>query len=148
MRFLWLVGVAAASYLAGAGAYLLTLWIVWRQSVSSDLKAILIWGGLAYVLVALPLYLVFFTCIQLVRKYVFHAGGRAPGWAFPLAGALLGVAPTYAILRSFSGGWRDLFTPEAALFFSFFGVSGICFGLGWWRLFVRPRRASQGPPAA
>jgi hypothetical protein len=139
MRYLWLVGVAAASYLAGACAYLLTLWILWRQSVGGDLKAILFWGGLAYVLVALPLYLVFFMVVQLLRRHVFHAIRRAPGWMFPLAGGLLGVAPTYAILRSFSGGWRQLFTAEAALFLSFFGVSGLCFGIGWWWVLVRPR---------
>ena len=61
---------------------------------------------------------------------------------FPLAGGLLGVAPTYAILRSFSAGWKQLFTPEAALFLSFFGISGICFGIGWWWLFARARPQS------
>jgi len=139
VRYLALFGVAAAAYLAGAGAYLLTLWLIWRQSVAGDLKAILFWGGLAYVLVALPLYLIFFTVLHLIRKYVFHAVGRAPGWSYPLAGGLLGVAPTYAIVRTFSGGVRQLLTPEAALFLSFFGVSGVCFGLGWWWLFGRPR---------
>lgn len=142
MRYLWLVAVAAGAYLAGAGAYLLTLWLIWRQAVGGDLKAILVWGGLAYILVALPLYLLFFTGVQLLHKHVFHAARRAPGWMFPLAGGLLGVAPTYAILRSFSAGWKQLFTPEAALFLSFFGISGICFGIGWWWLFARARPQS------
>lgn len=137
MRYLGLVGVAIVAYLAGAGAYLAVLALIWGQSVGRELKAVLFWGGLAYVVAALPLYLIVFTGLALVRKLFLQSRTPVPRWLFPLLGMALGLVPTCLILRLWGGGLSHLFTPEAALFYSFFGASGLCFGAGWWWLFGR-----------
>ncbi len=60
----------------------------------------------------------------------------------PVFGALLGWAPTYALVRTWGGGLATLMEPEAVLFYSFYGGAGLCFGLGWWWLFGRRKEPS------
>lgn len=137
MRYLGLLGVAVVAYLAGTGAYLAVLALIWGESIGRELEAVLFWGGLGYLVAALPLTLILLIGVALARKFVFRSRGRIPAWLLPLAGAVLGLAPTYLIVRIWGGGLSGLLTPEAALFYSFFGVSGLCFGAGWWWLFGR-----------
>lgn len=137
-RFLGLLVVALVSFLAGALAYLATLAVVWGERISrGDLTAVLLWGGLAYGLVALPLLLLVFLALHLVRRYGLKSQAAPAVWVLPLLGALLGLAPTYALVRFWGGGLWALAEPEALLFYSFFGASGACFGLGWWWWFAR-----------
>ncbi len=139
MKILGLAGVALLAFLVGVAAYLATLAIVWGQSIGGELKAILFWGGLAHGLVGLPILLIFFSALGWGWKHFRKGAIGAPLWLFLLAGGLLGLAPVYAILRVWGGGWASLATAEGLLFYSFFGPAGICFGLGWWWLFGRAR---------
>jgi hypothetical protein len=138
-----LLAVALISFLVGSLAYLAALGIIWGERVSrGDMTAVLLWGGLAYGLVGLPLCLLLFLILHLVRRYGLKTKTRLGAWVLPLLGALLGLAPTYALVRSWGGGLSaagGLAEPEALLFYSFFGASGACFGLGWWWLFERGR---------
>lgn len=139
-RLLGLLTVALVSFLAGALTYLATLAVVWGERISrGDLTAVLLWNGVAYALVGLPLLLLVFLVLHLVRRYGLKSQARLAVWTLPLLGALLGLAPTYALVRFWGGGLRTLAEPEAFLFYSFFGASGACFGLGWWWLFERGR---------
>ena len=138
MKFLGVVGLALLAFAVGAATYLATLGLVWGERISrGDLEAILFWGGLAYGLVALPVFLASFLLVHLLRRAVLRARQPVAPWFMPLFGALLGWAPTYALVRTWGGGLADLLEPEVLLFYSFFGGSGLCFGLGWWWLFSR-----------
>lgn len=138
MRFLGLIGLAVLAFGVGVGIYLATLGLIWGERISHrDLEAMLFWGGLAYGLVALPVFLTSFLLVHLVRRVLLHARRPAAVWFLPLFGLLLGWAPTYALARTWGGGVADLLEPEVLLFYSFFGGSGLCLGLGWWWLFNR-----------
>ncbi|MDN4607205.1 hypothetical protein [Sporosarcina highlanderae] len=46
------------SFIGGFFAYILALKIVWDQSMSGgDMKAVLLWVGIAFFLIATPIYL-------------------------------------------------------------------------------------------
>ena len=142
MKYVGLLGVAVLAYGAGVLTYYGTLGLLWGQWKLQDLEAAALWGGLVYLLVAFPLYLISFFGFHLAWKW--RRRGLRPAWFFPVLGAVLGVAPTYAIMRVWGGGLSSLISEEAILFYSFFGASGVCFGLGWWWLFEREARPTPG----
>ena len=57
------------SYLVGIGSYILTLKLVWNQTLAGDATAVLFWGAIAFFTIASPLYL-------LVIKFVDKLFGR------------------------------------------------------------------------
>lgn len=120
----WAVGVA--TYLAG-------LYMIWGQTVGGDLAAVMIWSLLA-VTIAFPTAYV--PVLSGLRRLL---GGYRPLFAFPLAGALVGILPTAWILFTWGGGFRALVSPEAGLFFLLFGALGLVLGVG----FAWPRRVSN-----
>jgi hypothetical protein len=111
--------VLVVSWGAGLAAYLGSLALLYRQSIS-------FWSILAFAVVFSVLYLP--ALISMIR----WLRGVRPMWPFPLLAVLVGVASTAAISLVFSGGdVRSLASPEASLFFSMFGAVGIVVGCGY-----------------
>jgi len=137
MKSVGLLGVALLGYAVGVFAYYGTLGLLWGQWALQDLEAVALWGGLAYGFVAFPLYLISFLGLHLARRGWRESRGQLAAWRLPVMGALLGLAPVYAIMRVWGGELSSLASEEALLFYSFFGASGVCFGFGWWWLFER-----------
>jgi len=146
MKIAGVAGFALLAFVAGGATYLVTLGLVWGERISrGDLVAVLYWFGLAYALVALPVFVTSFLLVHLLRR-LLQLRGRGPAlWVFPLVGLLGGWAPTYALVRTWGGGLRTLLEPEALLFYSFFGGAGLCFGLSWWLVFGRERGRVEEP---
>lgn len=122
MRILW-AGVGA--WLTGLGAYELLLRLLWGQSTGGDWAAVAFWSALAW---ALAVPLLYVPALMLLEKLL---GGYRPVVLFPLAAALLGVAPTALIALRWSGSLAGLATPEAGLFFGMFTTVGLVFGFGY-----------------
>ena len=61
MRYFLKFIVAVLAYFVGLGAYVGVLRAVWHEGLTGcDAEAVIFWGGLAYLLVAIPLYLLAF----------------------------------------------------------------------------------------
>ncbi|MEO4052470.1 hypothetical protein [Solibacillus sp. CAU 1738] len=122
------VVAAILSYLAGIGCYILTLKIVWDQTLGGDTFAVLFWGAIAFFIIACPIYLLVITLIDKVTKqYKFLF--------YPLGCMLVFFIPTSFILASFGDfSYKTLFSPEAMLFHAFFLSAGLIFGLSIWKL--------------
>lgn len=111
------------SFVGGFYAYVLTLKLVWNQTLGGDKDFVLFYGALAFLIVAFPIYL---GIIRLIDK-IFSK------WKillYPLGCILVFFLPTLKILLIF--GSANLFLPEAMLFYSFFITSGLIFGLSTW----------------
>lgn len=126
MNYTLLIPVGIVSFLCGLGGYLLALWFGWEQTISTgDLRAVFIWGGLAYLLTAAPLYLV---AIRAVARRVSRLT-----WAlYPICCMALFFIPSAFIMLLFGGSLRYIVSPEAQLFYGFFLTSGFAFGVGYW----------------
>ena len=111
------------SFIAGITCYILTLRIVWGESLGGDADAVLLWGGFAFFLIAVPIYLViikFINTLSLKHTYFFY----------PISCIMIFFIPTSFILFSFGGvSVSAMFSPEAMLFHSFFIASGFIFGI-------------------
>lgn len=115
---------ALLSFIVGIMCYTLTLKIVWNQSLGGDADAVLFWGGLAFLIIALPIYLVMLKLIDTIfskHKYFFY----------PLSCMLVFFVPTTFITLSF-GGVLAIFSAEAMLFHTFYLSSGFIFGIMSW----------------
>ena len=112
------------SFIGGFFAYVLTLNIVWEQSLSSgDMKAVLFWGGIAFFLLAAPIYLG-------ITYFIDNRFKKIKGLLYPIGCMLVFFIPTLVVTLSF--GSMNPFSPEAMLFHSFFLTSGLIFGLCSW----------------
>ena len=123
--------ISLLAYGSGFYAYKLTLEIVWDQTMGGDYTAVLVWGGIAFFIFALPLYL---WAIHMIDK----KWKNPIGIIYPLVCMLVFFAPAFVI--SFSFGSLNLFLPETMLFHSFFLTSGFVFGMCMW-LIKRSRYA-------
>jgi hypothetical protein len=103
--------------------YILTLKIVWEQLLGGDMVAVLYWGGIAFFLVSVPIYLGIICFIDKRSK-------KLKGLLYPIGCMLVFFIPTLLITLSF--GSMNPFSPEAMLFHSFFLTSGLIFGLCSW----------------
>ncbi|GIN42378.1 hypothetical protein [Heyndrickxia oleronia] len=112
------------SFIGGFFAYILMLKIVWEQSFSGgDMEAILFWGGIAFFIFAVPIYLgIIYFIDKRFKKF--------KGLLYPIGCMLVFFLPTLLITLTF--GSTNLFLPEAMLFHSFFLTSGLIFGLCNW----------------
>lgn len=121
-----IITIFVVSWVVGLAAYLGSLALFYRQSISSgDLTAVLFWSLLAFAVAFFVLYLpALFVMRRLLR-------GVRPLWPFPVLSVLLGVVPTAAIVFFSGGGVRSLVSPEAYLFYSMFGAAGIVVGFGY-----------------
>lgn len=116
------------SWVVGIGAYLGSLALFYRQSISfssGDFTAVLFWSLLTFALAFFALYL---PVLQGVRRLL---RGVRPLWPFPLLAVLLGIIPTALILCFWGGGIRSLLSPEASLFYSMFAAVGVVVGFGF-----------------
>lgn len=112
------------SFIVGIMCYVLTLKLVWNQSLGGDANSVLYWGGLAFLIIALPIYLLIIQLVDIrfsKHKYFFY----------PLGCMLVFFIPTAFILLSF-GGVLAIFSAEAMLFHAFFLSSGFVFGITSW----------------
>lgn len=126
MKFCLYIVTPFLSYIGGFYAYILTLKIVWEQSLSGgDMKAVLFWGGIAFFLLATPIYLGIIYFIDRMFK-------NNKGFLYPFGCIVVFFIPT--LLVTFSFGSINPFSPEAMLFHSFFIASGLIFGLCIWGL--------------
>lgn len=118
------VFVPILSFIGGLFSYVMTLKIVWDESISGgDKIAVLFWGGIAFFAIAVPIYfgVIYFIDRQFVGFKVL---------LYPIACALAFFIPTSVITMVFGG--LNPFSPEAMLFNSFFISSGLIFGLSIW----------------
>ena len=117
-------------WLAGMLAYVGALGILYGEWMISpgDLTAVVSTSLIAFWLCYWILYL---PILRLARRVVPRAW--AP-WTYPLIGVVLGVLPTAAIARFWSGSFRGLLTPEALLFLILFTAVGLVVGIGFGRL--------------
>jgi hypothetical protein len=139
VRYAYWIGLSLIGYVGGVAGYAATLAIVWKQSIGGDLEAVLFWGGLAYVLIAIPLFVFTFWAIDRVRSRRRGMRRRPPALLYPAAAALEGPGATYFIMRVWGGGASSLLEPEAIPFHTLFAVAGIIWGTGWWMLIARKR---------
>ncbi|MEE8326593.1 MAG: hypothetical protein V3R58_06100 [candidate division NC10 bacterium] len=146
MRYFVKVVVAVLAYFVGLGAYVGVLRAVWHEKITGgEAEAVIFWGGLAYLLVAIPLYLLAFWMIKLARPFVFGFRRLLLLFIFPATAVLVTILPTgFALCAGFFGVsllalpnamFECVFAyPEAIPFYAFFGASGLCFSLGWFFL--------------
>ncbi|MDW0117216.1 hypothetical protein QTL97_09725 [Sporosarcina thermotolerans] len=124
MNFYLYVITPLLSFIGGFFAYILTLKIVWEQSLSGgDMKAVLLWGGIAFFLLATPIYLG-------ITYFIDKKCKKIKGLLYPAGCILVFFIPTLFVTLSF--GSMNPFSPEAMLFHSFFLTSGLIFGLCSW----------------
>ena len=143
MRYFVKVVVAVLAYFVGLGAYVGVLRAVWHEKITGgEAEAVIFWGGLAYLLVAIPLYLLAFWMIKLARPFVFGFRRLFLLFIFPATAVLVAIFPTgFALCAGFFGVpllalpnamFECAFAhPEAIPFYAFFGASGLCFSVGW-----------------
>jgi hypothetical protein len=134
MKALKMIVVVVLSWIAGMAAYLVALWILWRQTVSLP-ESMSLAGLLAFALmIAVPsLYL---PVMYLVKK---RRGGTHPASVFALVGCLLGAIPLVIIFVLHGGlvigAWesslRRLLSPEAQLLYVMFITVGVVIGYGF-----------------
>ncbi len=135
-RTMKIIIIFLASWVVGLAAYLGSLALFYRQSISSgDLSAVLFWSLLAFALAFFVLYL---PALFRVRRWL---RGVRPLWPFPLLAVLLGVVPTALILFFWGGGVRSLVSPEASLFYSMFAAVGVVVGFGFAHVYRDDRAA-------
>ncbi|MED0681430.1 hypothetical protein [Aneurinibacillus thermoaerophilus] len=136
MRWMKLAIISIISFFVGILTYYVMLSIIWNQPIH-DLIPVLLWGGGSYIIIVFPLYLLTFSLIQ--KK--FQPAISQTVWIYPLAAALLCIIPTSLIFWMFGNVWsfKSMFSSEAILFDSFFAVSGIVFGFGWWMICGRTK---------
>ena len=117
-------------WLAGLVAYIGALGILYGEWMisSGDFWSVVFSSLIAFWLCYWILYL---PILRLARRVAPRAW--AP-WTYPVIGVLLGVLPTAAIARFWSGSFRGLFTPEALLFLILFTAVGLVVGVGFARL--------------
>ncbi|MCM3711759.1 hypothetical protein [Sporosarcina luteola] len=124
MNFCLYVVTSLLSFIGGFYAYILTLKIVWEQSLSGgDMKAVLFWGGIVFFLLATPIYLG-------IIYFIDNRFKKIKGLLYPVGCILVFFIPTLLVTLSF--GSMNTFSPEAKLFHSFFLTSGLIFGLCSW----------------
>lgn len=115
--------ISLLAFGSGFYAYNLTLEWVWDQSLKGDYTSLLVTGGIAFFVFAVPIYL---WVIHMIDK----KWKNPVGISYPLVCMLVFFIPTFVI--SFSFGNVNLFLPEAMLFHSFFLTSGFIFGTCVW----------------
>ena len=124
VNFCLYVVTPLSSFIGGFFAYILTLKIVWEQSLSGgDMEAVLYWGGIAFLLVAVPIYLG-------IIYFIDNRFEKLKGLLYPIGCMLVFFIPTLLVTLTF--GSVNPFSPEAMLFHSFFLTSGLIFGLCNW----------------
>ena len=129
------MGVAMLAWLAGVGAYLVTLALTEKNvSMVHELPPVLFWGGLFFLLGALPFYFVILTPLHLVLRRGRRGPIVPPAWFYVVLGAALGALPAYVLFRGLGGwvAWRAVL-----LFYAFFGTTGVVFSAGWWWIYGR-----------
>jgi len=137
MRTVKTIVLFLMSWAVGLAAYLGSLALFYRQSISSgDFFAVLFWSLLAFALAFFALYLP----VLLALRRLLH--GVSPLWPFPLLATVLGIVPTALILFYWGGGFRSLVSPEASLFYLMFAVVGIIVG-GGFAFINRPDRGAE-----
>lgn len=120
-----IIATSVFSYLVGFLSYTLALKFIWDQSLAGDAYFVLVWGAIAFFLVACPIYV---WIIHLIDKIP----NRKKFWHYPLGCMLVFFLPTSLISLRF--GSANLFSPESMLFHAFFLSSGLVFGLITWKL--------------
>lgn len=110
------------SYLVGIMTYILTLRIVWDESLGGDVYAVTIMGGMFYFVILHPLYL-------LTIKVIRESSIKHKSALYPLACMLVYFVPTSLIMLVLGG---NISSPEAILFHAFFLSSGYVFGVVSW----------------
>ncbi|MEK4230461.1 hypothetical protein [Solibacillus sp. FSL H8-0538] len=112
------------SFIVGIMCYVLTLKLVWNESLGGDAYSVLFWGGQAFLIIAVPIYLLMINLID--TRFSKHKH-----FFYPLSCMLAFFIPTAFITLSF-GGVLAIFSAEAMLFHAFFLSSGFIFGITSW----------------
>ncbi|MBH0333666.1 hypothetical protein ABH14_28715 [Brevibacillus brevis] len=124
LRYALLIIVFFLSYWAGYYSYESALWLVWKQTLGGDKRAVLFWTSIAYLIILVPLFLL--VCYTIKSKLK----SKLPRFvSYPIFCASACILPTAFIMLFLGGG--SFFSAESLLFCSFFASSGISFGLGY-----------------
>jgi len=118
-----IVLISFLSYIGGFIAYNWALFAFWNQTLGGDIVSVLFWGGIAFSLLAVPIYLG-------IIRYIDTKTKTNKGWLYPIGCMLVFFIPTLFIIMIFQS--TQLFSPEAMLFHAFFLTSGLIFGLCSW----------------
>ena len=114
------------SFIVGFMCYALTINVVWNQSLGNDAYSVLFWGGSAFLLIAVPVYLFMISLIDESARFSKHKY-----LFYPLSCMLVYFVPTALIKLSFDGVLA-IFSEEVMLFHSFFLSAGLIFGITIW----------------
>jgi len=115
-----------AAWVVGVIAYVVSLALLWRQTLSGgDLRAVLFWSALASGVAVAAVYA---PVMFALRKWT---GGTAGLVTYAITSVLLGVVPVLLIMLVFGGSLRSLLSPEAVLFYCMFTGFGVVFGAGF-----------------
>lgn len=139
------IALGSIAFLGGYIAYASELWFSWNEKLigSGDNPAVIFWGGVAFVGVGLPLYMLCFYMINSVNVKTFKFN-RPPLVLFVCVPGVLSVILTYVIVFFRGGGLLSgLLTPESRLFYVFFATSGAIFGLGYFVLKYKQLRLTD-----
>jgi len=120
---IYIIFLIIFSYIVGISTYLFSLKMMYGQSIGSDLSFVIIFSSLAYVFICCPLY---YIVIVLIDKWFY----KFKVILYPAGCMLIFFIPTFGIFL-FWGGISP-FAPEAGLFYLFYVVTGLVFGLGYW----------------
>jgi hypothetical protein len=125
-----------AAWIVGAIAYVVSLAMLWRQTISGgDLRAVLFWSALAS---AVAVAVVYAPVMFALRKWTRGTAGLV---TYAITSVLLGVVPVLLIMLVFGGNLRSLMSPEAFLFYCMFTGFGLVFGAGFSLAYGQPRSA-------
>lgn len=112
-----------ASFSGGLYVFIWAMKIFLNEEIGNYIGFLLMWGGMAFLIFAVPFY---FVIIHLIDNKF----NRFKFVLYPFFCMLLFFLPTSAIMGIWSSS--SLFSPEAMLFYSFFLTSGLIFGLLNW----------------
>ena len=111
------------SFFGGFYAYVWILNNYWKQELGGDAISVVIFGGLAFVSLAVPLY---FLIIEFIDKRFSHFKLLL----YPLMCMLTFFLPVLLIMAVWDGS--NVLSAESLLFYAFFLASGFIFGVLNW----------------
>ena len=128
-----LLSISLASWAIAVGTYVTVIYLQHGRLFVSDTASLAAWGG---VMVSLAVPLLYAPTLKALwaKTQVW--------WPFPVAGALLGIAPLTMFLALWGTSPLGLFSQGGVVLSCVFGAFGATFGIGYH--FARMRLTTRG----